>query len=489
VGLLLATATVGISSTSVVAALPVVLADLHGTQAQYGWMIGVTLLAAAASGPVWGKIAEFWPLRRLILVALGIFVLGSALAGTAPTPEALIGLRVIQGVGVGGVFGLGPVVLGLALPGEQRSRWLNYFTGAQTSATLAGPIIGGGVLAVGLSWRWTFYVGVPVALLATVLLRSLDVRARPRAHRRTDIAGFLLVPATLAVLLVAVTLLAGDAHRGLGLALGGTALVLAAVTVVVEGRAPGPVLAGRLFRRLETAAALLASAVVGLVMGVGFYLTQYLQVARGLSALESSLWSLPLVGATLLTGLLAGRRISVTRRYRGWLIAGAAAIALGTTVLSQTVGHGTLPAVAVLIGVIGFGFGCLQQNLVVAAQNSAPTDDLVAATSTATFLRTTGGAVASPLMAIVMAAALEPRLAAATSLPGGTDLDTGHLPDLAALVPAVATAVQEAYAESFGVLLVAHIPMAVLLVVCVLLTRNRPFVTSPGVGPEAGPAD
>ena len=477
VGLLLATATVGVASTSVVVALPVVLADLRGTQAQYGWMIGVTLLAAAASGPVWGKIAEFRPVRGLILVALVGFVTGSALAGSATSPEALIRLRVIQGIGVGGVFGLGPVAVGLALPGPERSRWLNYFTGAQTTATLAGPIIGGVVLASGLSWRFTFYVGIPVAVVATLLLRRLRLQPRHRSGRRTDLAGFLLVPATLALLLVAVSLVSDPAHRTMGFAVGAAAVVLGGLTVLVEVRAQDPVLAGRLFRQAETAAALVASTVVGLVMGTGFYLTQYLQVAKGLSALGSSLWSLPLVGSTLVSGLLVGRRISRTRRYRRWLIAGAAAVALGTAALALVVPHGPLPAVAVLIALLGFGFGCLQQNLVVAAQNSAPPEDLVAATSTATFLRTTGGAVASPLMAIAMTAALQPRLAAVSTLPGATDFDPDHLPDVAALPPAVAGAVTTAYAESFGVLLTAHLPLAALLMGCVLLTRDRPFTS------------
>jgi MFS family permease len=478
VGLLLATATVGVSSTSVVAALPVVLADLHGTQAQYGWMIGVTLLAAAASGPVWGKVAEFWPLRRLILIALGVFVTGSALAGTAPSAEALIGLRVIQGVGVGGVFGLGPVAFGLALPGAERSRWLNYFTGAQTTATLAGPLIGGVVLATGVSWRWTFYVGVPVAVTSALLLRRLEVRPRPRSGRRTDLAGFLLVPATLALLLVAISLVSTPVGRGLGFAVGGLAVVLAVVTVVVEVRAQDPVLAGRLFRRPETAAALVASAVVGLVMGVGFYLTQYLQIARGLSTLESSLWSLPLVGATLVSGLVVGGRISRTRRYRRWLVTGAAAIVVGMGALALVVGHGPLPLVALLVAVIGFGFGCLQQNLVVAAQNSAPAADLVAATSTATFLRTTGGAVASPLMAIVMTAALGPRLAAAAASPGGAGFDPDHLPTISALAGELRAAVEAAYAESFAVLLFTCLPMAAVLLGCVLLTRDRAFTST-----------
>jgi MFS family permease len=473
---LLAVATVGVSSTSVAIVLPQIVGDLGGTQAQYGWLIGTTLLAASATGPVWAALAGRDRHKPYFLAALALFTFGTVLAGTAPDIETLIAIRAIQGTGVGGVFVLANVSVSLLAAPRDRGRLLGYVSATLAAATLGGPMIGGVIDGLGLDWRWNFAAGLPTAAFAlTLLATSLRIpRSTAAQTRRLDIGGLVLIPVTTALLLVGVSVLSSD---GFGvfpvvvLALGACALL---ATVVVESRAAEPVIPLSLFRSAEPATALLGSLAVGAFGMVGIFLGQYFQIARASSPFETSLWQLPLVALMMLSSLLAGALIQRSGRYRRTMLVGAVLLVasiLGFTTIDQTT---SLWLVSALAGVLGLGTGLVQQNLIVAAQNSVPRASLSSATSTATFLRTLGGAAASPLLAVAYDTAVHREMSAievAAGTPLGLDLD--HLPTLTELTAVQLAAVQHSYSEAFGALSWVCLPLALLVLAAALLARDR----------------
>jgi len=479
-GILLAVATLGVSSTSVAVVLPQVVADLGGTQSQYGWLIGTTLLAAAATGPAWGKLADRINGRTLFLVALLIFVGGTFIAGTSTSMEMLLAVRMLQGVGVGGVFVLANVIVSEIVAPAARSRYLSYVSATLSASTLGGPVLGGLIVGGGANWRWTFYAGLPAALMAfAVLLVKLDsstfVPDPNRVRRRADIAGFVLIPLSIAVLLIAVSLLAGSVDHGLGWGLLALAAVGLAACVRVEQRAEDPVFRLAFFTDVEVGAALLGSLAMGFFGSIGIYLMQYLQIARASTPLQASLLTLPMVALITISSLIGGTLVGRRGRYKGTMLAGATALL--AAILSLTLVNESTPLVFVVLGtaVMGVGFGLLQQNFIVAAQNAVDREHLVGITSSASFARSLGGAIASPMLALIYDSAVKGRMTAIENAAGPVDVDLSHVPRVAELTGRQLAAVQQAFGEAFGVLAWWCVPVAVVIAVVVLITRNRVF--------------
>lgn len=480
---LLAVGTLGVSQTSVGVVLPVIVSELGGTQSHFGWVLAASMLASVATGPLWAAAATRRRASSMFLAALCVYTAGALLAGLAPTADVLVAIRVLQGCGIGGVFILANIIVSVTSPPERRPRYLGYVAATMSAATLGGPIIGGVIDGIGLDWRWNFYVGfVPAtaAIIALAVIFRGTATARPPERRGVDVVGLLLVPAAIAVALVGVTVLADEGGGVLGTALtaGGVALLVVAVVVEARLRSVRAVLPVRLFAQREPASAFWGALALGLLGAVSILLIQYLQYARDVTPLGTSLWTLPIVGCAMVASLWAGARVERTRRYRGVISAGAVGAGVGVLGFAVLPVDWSLWSVSVLCGCIGIGNGLVMQNLTVAAQNSVDTDHLEDATGTVSLMRMLGGAVGMPLYTALYSAVLTSDLTATAGL------DAHALPEVSALPPAQLLAYEAATAHAFSVVAWASLPLVGIVAAAGFLTRNR-SAPAAGVAPGA----
>jgi MFS family permease len=397
-GLLLAMSVAMLSSTVVTNALPRMVTDLEGTQAGYTWILVATMLTLTASTPLWGKLADQIDKKLLVQVALVIFSLGSVIAAFAPTMQVLIGARAVQGLGIGGLTALVQVIIASIVPPRERGRYHGYVGATFAIATVSGPLIGGLIVDSPLGWRGCFFVGLPIAALAFVVLQRtlhLPVLKRPVT---IDYAGATLIVAGVSILLIWVSL----AGQQFAWASPTTALLVAAGVAVigtamyVEARvATDPVIPLRLFRDRTTALATGASALVGVAMfGATVYLSQYFQLGRGMSPTEAGLMSIAVVGGLMVSSITSGRIITATGRWKRWLVGGMTLVVAGMALLGSIDAETPIPVVLVYMAVVGLGIGATMQNLVLAVQNNTSLADMGAASSVDAFFRSTGGAAA-----------------------------------------------------------------------------------------------
>ena len=332
-GLLLAMFVAMLSSTVVSNALPAIVTDLNGSQTGYTWVVVATLLTMTATTPLWGKLADLFSKKVLVQSALVIFSIGSLVAAAAPNMGVLIGARAVQGLGVGGLTALVQVVIATMVSPRERGRYSGYIGAVFAVATVSGPLIGGLIVDSPLGWRGCFFVGLPVAALAFVVLQRtlhLPVIKRPV---RIDYLGATLIVAGVSILLVWVSL-AGQQFDWLSSTTGvlvGAGLAVIAAALYVEARvAVDPVIPLRLFRDRTTALATVASALVGVAMfGATVYLSQYFQLARGMSPTEAGLMSIAMVGGLLVSSITTGRIITNTGRWKRWLVSGMVLVVVG----------------------------------------------------------------------------------------------------------------------------------------------------------------
>jgi len=473
----MATVVVGVSSTSVASSLPVIMAALQGSQAQYSWVIGATMLSAAASSPLWGKACERVDPRRLVLVALALFTVTSATGGLMRSAETLIGLRVFQGVGVGGVFTTSTVIVIRIVTDRSRAAYLGYLAAAMAVATTAGPVVGGLIADSPLGWRANFFAGLPLAAIAFVVLGIwLHVPPEPPrpGRRRFDAAGALLLPATIAVALVWLSLggASWEWSSPGSLAMAGAALVLVVATVLAERRAVDPLIPTSLLRSRIVAGNVMGVMLVPLVGSIGLYLNQYLQLGRGLTPTSSSLHSMPLVLTTAAASWFAGVQISRRGHLRGWLVTGSVVLVVGALALSLAAHDTPLALVSTTAAVFGLGIGITQQNYLVAAGTDVPASGSTALSALGTSSRMLGSAAGIPVLGAVFAAVLRRDAAARPELVG---IDVNVVPSLAELPEPTRLALEQAYQHAFSTTLTLCLPLLVVLVVVTLASPPRTF--------------
>ncbi|MFL5518015.1 MAG: MFS transporter, partial [Gemmatimonadales bacterium] len=286
-GLLLALFVGLLSSTIVSNALPTITAKFAGTQSQYTWVVTASLLAATAATPIWGKLSDLYSKKLLVQLAIVVFVAGSALSGLSQSMSMLIGFRVIQGIGMGGLQSLAQVVIGALIPPRERGKYSGYLGAVMAVATVGGPLLGGVIVDTSwLGWRWTFYVCVPVALVALVLLQKTLHLPTLRRKVSIDWLGATLITAAVSDLLIWVTF-AGNQFDWISwqtAAMAGGGVLALLLTVVVESRVPEPIIPLPILRDRTTALAIIASIAVGVAMfGASVFFGQYFQIARGWS--------------------------------------------------------------------------------------------------------------------------------------------------------------------------------------------------------------
>lgn len=482
-GLLMALFVAILSSTIVSNALPRILGDLGGTQAQYTWVVTASLLAMTASTPIWGKLADLFSKKLLVQIAIGVFIVGSMLAGLSTSTPELIGFRVLQGLGMGGLTALAQVVIAAIIPPRERGRYSGYLGAIMAVATVGGPLIGG-VIVDTIGWRWCFYVTVPIAVVALVVLqRTLTVPTEKR-EVHIDYLGALLVAGGVSALLIWVSLggknFAWISWASLAwLAAGVVALVLA---VVVESRAKEPVVPLQLFRNRTVALATVAALFVGVAMfGSSVFLSQFFQLARGASATEAGLLTLPMIAGLFLASTVVGQLISRTGKWKGFLVGGGVLLVVGLLMQGLVMGADTpYWELAVAMALVGLGVGATQQNLVLAVQNQVALRDMGAASSTVAFFRSLGGAAGVAALGALLSGQVTASITSGLTAVGMSGTSTGPLlsgqiPNVATLPEPIRLVVENAYGDSVALMFLVSAPLALIALVAILFLREVPL--------------
>ncbi|MBL1068839.1 MDR family MFS transporter [Streptomyces sp. 7-21] len=492
-GLLLGMFAAILSSTIVTNALPHIVGDLGGGQTAYTWVITATLLAMTSSMPLWGKLADLFSKKLLIQLALLIYVAGSLVAGLSQNPGMLIAVRVVQGIGVGGLVGLSQVIMAAMIAPRERGRYSGYLGATFALATVSGPLIGGVITDTpGLGWRWCFYIGVPIALAALVVLQRTLRLPLVRREVRIDWAGALLISSSASLLLVWVSL-AGQQYDWVSwqtAALVGGGAVLGVAFVFAERRASDPIIPLRLFRDATIALTTAASLFVGIAMFSGtVFFSQYFQLARGQSATMSGVMTIPLIAGLTFSSTLSGQLISRTGRWKRWLVAGGVLVTAGMSLLGTARYDTPYWRVAVFMAVMGLGVGMLLQNLVLAAQNQVGPRDLGAASSLVAFSRSFGGAIGVSALGAVLAQRVShyaedgiARLGGGQAAEGASALEGGNIPDLDQLPGPLRTVVESAYGHGIGDIFLYAAPSALLTLLISLFIRESVLKTKAQAG-------
>ncbi|MCB0893997.1 MAG: MFS transporter [Nocardioides sp.] len=484
-GLLLAMFVAMLSSTVVTNALPRIVSDLHGSQTGYTWVVVATMLAMTATTPIWGKLSDLFSKKMLVQLALIVYIAGSLIAAFAPSMGVLIGARVVQGLGVGGLTALVQVVIATMISPRERGRYSGYLGATFALATVSGPLIGGLIVDSPLGWRGCFFVGLPFALGAFVLLQKtlhLPVVTRPV---RIDYLGATLLVGGVSTLLVWVSLAGNDFDwvSTTSALLVGLGALLVAGAIYVEARvAAEPIIPLRLFRDRTMTLATIASVMIGVAMfGSTVYLSQYFQTARGMSPTEAGLMSIAMVGGLFLSSLVSGRIISDTGRWKRFLVGGMVLVVVGLALLSTIDETTSLVVIGAFMAVLGVGLGATMQNLVLSVQNNVTMADMGAASSVVAFFRTMGGSIGVSVLGALLSHQVAQQVTdgyVAAQRPPTFSADSHAVPDVPAL-PGWEQAIWEAaFGESFGHIFLVAVPFAIIALLCVLLIREVPLRTS-----------
>jgi EmrB/QacA subfamily drug resistance transporter len=447
-----------LDNTIVATALPTISHDLGGFS-RLSWVVTAYLLAQVASMPLFGKLGDLYGRKRLFLVAISLFVVGSMLCGAAQTIDQLIVFRGLQGLGAGGIGPLAMAIVADIVPARQLGRWLGYQGALFAVASVAGPLVGG-VFVDQLSWRWAFYVNIPVAAIGmTIVATTLHLPYR-RVPHAVDFSGAALLVGALSSL---VLLVSGGGESWpwwsattAWLAIG--AVLLGGLFVMRQRAAPEPVLPLRLFANPIVRAINPINFFSGMILLCAiFFLPVFLQEVAGVSPFESGLLLSPMMFGAAVGTLVAGRRVEQTGRYRRWPIVGSLLMTLGIALLATL--HQSTPVVLAIAfgGVLGLGAGFVMQTTLLAVQNSVEHRDLGIATSTALLFRLLGPTIGTPIFGAVLNAGL---------------------PDHAGHSAA-------AFAHALPPVFLAAVPAGIVCFVFALRLQERPLREHAHFGPDA----
>jgi EmrB/QacA subfamily drug resistance transporter len=472
-GMLLA----GLDGTVVATAMPTIVGELGGLD-HLSWVVTAYLLSATVSTPLYGKLGDLFGRKHLFQVAICIFLLGSVLSGLSRSMLELIAFRALQGLGAGGLLVLAQAIIGDLVSPRERGRYQGYFGALFGVSSVAGPLLGG-FFTDQLSWRWVFYVNLPVGIVALVVTSLVLPESVRRAQPRLDYAGAVVLTGAVAAL-VLMTTWGGSQYRWSSptiLGLGAGAVSLFTAFVVVERRAAEPIIPLQLFRVPNFA----VSGVVSLFVGVALFgsisfLPMFLQVVTGASATDSGLLLAPLMLGMLGASMAAGRTVSRTGRYKRFPVTGLAVASAGMFLLSTIDAATSRTQVSAFMVVLGIGIGLTMQVLVLAVQNAVSRGDLGVATSTVNFCRSIGGCIGVALFGAVFTTRLAAGLA--DRLPPGTDVPTGRglsVEALNALPPAAHAGAVTAFADALGTVFLCGLPVVVIGFVLVTRLRELPL--------------
>jgi EmrB/QacA subfamily drug resistance transporter len=489
-GLLLALILAMLDQTIVSTALPRIVGDLGGVT-HLSWVVTAYVLASTITTPLYGKLGDLYGRKRWLMTAIVIFLIGSALSGLSQTMDQLILFRALQGLGAGGLM-VGVIAsIGDLVAPRERGQYMGYMMAAMMLAMIAGPLVGG-YITDSLSWRWIFYINMPVGGAALVYLwATLHLPYKKVPHKIDYLgAGMLAIAATAVVLL---TTWGGTQYRwGSGQILGLAVVAVAAVVAFLytETRAPEPVLPLHVFKNRNFSVATGMSFLLGVAMlGALTFLPLYQQTVQHLSAVGSGLLLIPMMLGVTVTSLIGGFVMTRTGRYRFMPIVGGAIMTVAMVLLTGLGVHTTLLQSGLYYAVLGIGMGFLMQITSVIVQNSVEPKDIGVASSSRTFFQQIGGSLGVALFGAVFARRLTESM---SSLLPGVHLNAGggqlnpvtvnHLPALVKhdVFVAIAHAIQ-------GVFYLAA-PAALAVFVLAWFIKEVPLRSSAAPPPSEAPA-
>jgi EmrB/QacA subfamily drug resistance transporter len=468
-----------LAGTVVSTALPRIIHDLGASQSSYTWVVTLELLTMTATVPLWGKLADLYNNKLLIQLSLSFFVVGSLVAGFAPNIEVLLGSRVLQGLGGGGLTALVQIVMAAIIPPRELGRYSGVFGAIFASATVGGPLLGGFLVDSPLGWRACFLVGVPFVLAAIVLLQRTLKLPTVRREVKIDWWGATLIVGGVSTLLVWSSFAGNkfDWASGWSFGLVALALVALAAAVLVERRHPEPIIPMDLFRNRTVTLSIVASALVGVAMfGGSVFLAQYFQIAQGYTPTKAGLMSLPMIVGMMVASTIAGGLITKYGKWKIYLVLGSVLLPIGLALFGTIDAHTSKYMLWGFMLVLGVGIGLVMQNLVLAAQNDVPARELGAATSAVSFFRSMGGTIGVSVLGAILANKVTETLNPGGASTGGSKT----VPNIAELPPQIRSVVENAYGNATADLFMMSVPFAVLALVAVVFIKEKPLLTTSG---------
>ena len=484
VGLMLGMLVASISQTIVGPAMPRIVSELGGME-HYSWVATAALLVSAVTVPVVGKLSDLYGRRGFYLAGLVVFMVGSLVAGLAQGFWVLVAARAIQGLGMGTIMPLSQTIIGDIIPPRQRGKYQGMMGAVFGVTSVAGPLAGG-VITDHLGWRWLFFAGIPVGVVATFFVVRFLHLPHERRQAKVDTAGIGVLAVSLVALLLATswggTSYAWGSAVVVGLyALGAVGLV---AFVLVERRAEEPVIPLRLFRSRVFTASNLASFGLSMVMfGAIIYIPVYAQGVLGVDATNSGLILAPLMLGFIVMGIVTGLLITRTGVYKPFMAVGVVVLGVGTWLLTRLTWESTQTQLTLAMVVLGLGIGMAMQQYTLVVQNAVERSDLGVATASSQFFRNVGSTVGIAVFGTVLTSGLGGAVArhlpagAAASMPDGA-ASAGSVLDPAALAqlpPEIATAVRQGLADQLHEVFLIGLPVVVLVLLATLAIESIPL--------------
>ncbi len=487
-GMLLA----ALDQTIVATALPTIAADLGGLN-HLSWVVTSYLLTSTVSTPLWGKLGDMYGRKRLFQLSIVIFLVGSALSGLSRDMAQLIAFRALQGIGAGGLMVGAQAIIGDVVSPRERGRYMGYFGAVFGVTSVIGPLLGG-YFTTSLSWRWVFYINLPIGIVALAVVATALHLPRRRTEHKVDYLGVALLSAGVTSLIL-LTTWGGTTYpwgSGVIVGLGVAGVALLAACAAVERRAAEPVLPPELFHNGVFNLTSVIGFIVGFAMfGAIVYLPLYFQTVNGVSPTVSGLELLPLMLGFLGMSIVSGQLITRTGKYKVFPIAGTAIMTVGLYLLSTMTPSTPFIVAAVDMLVVGVGLGLVMQVLVIAVQNAVPYRHLGAATSLATFFRSIGGSFGAAIFGAVFtgrlgveeARHLPPAALRALHAAGGAVTDNPA--QLKALPAPIHHGFVLAFSHSLQTVFLVAVPVVVVAFAASLFLREVPLrETAHLAGPE-----
>ncbi|MGC0210529.1 MDR family MFS transporter [Streptomyces levis] len=468
-----------LDSQIVATALPRIVGDLGGLDV-FAWVTTAYIIAASVTTPVYGKLGDLFGRKKIFLIAVALFLAGSALSGAAQSMDQLILFRTVQGIGAGGLFVSVLAIIGELFNPREAARYFNLFGIVFALAALAGPAVGGALTDL-LSWHWVFLINLPVGVVILVLVSTCLHLPRADRPARIDYTGFLLLSASIVALTLAASW-GGVKYEWLDwriLALGAAAVLLAVAFVAAEHRAAEPVIPLHLFRDSTFSVSVLVSVAAGIVfLGSVNFLAIYIQVVTGASPTMSGVVLLPMMFGLVASSVVSGVAITRTGRYK-WYPVLSMAIGIAGALLLATMDTGTPRAVVIgYMLVFGVAAGLNMQVLTMAAQNTAPRDDIGAVHATVSFARQLGTTVGISLFASIFYNRLTEEITERTPAGALRGIDPDALNStetLDRLTEPVRDAVEQSYAAALTPVFLTAVPVLLLGLLAALTMKNLPL--------------